>query len=550
MKRFLIGILVCVSLTGLWAGGSSQNSGSKTTVPMSGAPPGTLPIVKEPTTLRLFYPQAPQVLDFVDNKFTKFLEKQTGIKVEWDLVPADQRTAKLNLMLATGQGLPDVFVGGMDSSTLVDYGAQGYFVPLNDYIDKTSKWFKDVLKVHPELLNMMAGPDGKIYSLPQISETEPNQMSSRMWINQPWLTKLGLSMPTTTEEFRNVLRAFKTRDPNGNGKADEIPLIGAYTGWGCMVDTFIMNAFLQYPTESTGLGARRYVVRNNKVEPVFTKEEYRDGIKYMNELVMEGLLDTSTFTLDANRLKQIYENPDVALIGAVSAGAATTIGDVANSRRFRDYEALPPLKGPKGVQYSYWHPYNYYQIPNAWVISSTCKNPEAAFRFGDYFFNPEVSMFSRLGEPGTDYIPNPPGKKAVDGGEALYRPVLVWGSQQKSHWQNNNPAYNFFANKLEVSDDPYETQIFLWNAMLKYKPYCPPRENCIPPLVFTPNEASEYNNIMTALAQYIDETRVRWITSGGIDREWAGYLSELDKIGLKRVTEITQAAYNRFANAK
>jgi len=198
MKRFLFGILVCVSLTGVWAGGSSQNS-SKTSVPMSGVAPGTLPIVKEPLTLRLFYQQTPQVLDFVDNKFTKFLEKQTGIKVEWDLVPTAEKTAKLNLMLATGQNLPDVFVGGMDSSTMVAYGGQGAFVPLNDYIDKASKWFKEVLQVHPELLKMMTGPDGKIYSLPQISETEPNQMSSRMWINQPWLTKLGLAMPTTTE---------------------------------------------------------------------------------------------------------------------------------------------------------------------------------------------------------------------------------------------------------------------------------------------------------------------------------------------------------------
>lgn len=43
-------------------------------------------------------------------------------------------------------------------------------------------------------------------------------------INVEWLEKLGLDMPTTTEELKEVLIAFKTKDPNGNGKADEIPL--------------------------------------------------------------------------------------------------------------------------------------------------------------------------------------------------------------------------------------------------------------------------------------------------------------------------------------
>ena len=31
-------------------------------------------------------------------------------------------------------------------------------------------------------------------------------------------------MPTTTDEFYQVLKAFKEQDPNGNGKADEIPM--------------------------------------------------------------------------------------------------------------------------------------------------------------------------------------------------------------------------------------------------------------------------------------------------------------------------------------
>jgi putative aldouronate transport system substrate-binding protein len=317
--------------------------GKKPTATAAGGPdlrnlaPGTLPLTTEPVTLRIFFQQEPQVLDFVDNKLTKYVEKQTGVKIEWDLVLSREKTTKLNLMLATGEGMPDVFMGGMDTSLLVAYADQGSFVALDDYIEHSSKWFKDVITEFPELRKLMTVPGGHIYALPTIADAEPNLVSSRLWMNQVWLDKLGLAIPTTTEEFRTVLRAFKTRDPNGNGKADEIPLMGAYSnGWGTQVDTFIMNAFMQYPTDGIGTGSRRFIVRSNKVVPAFTQDGYKDGIKYMNELVREGLLDAATFTQDTAQLKQIFETPNVAILGAITAGGPNTTADMVNSRRYRD----------------------------------------------------------------------------------------------------------------------------------------------------------------------------------------------------------------------
>jgi putative aldouronate transport system substrate-binding protein len=432
---------------------------------------------------------------------------------------------------------------------MVSYADQGAFVPIDDYIDNSSKWFKDVLDQFPELRKLMTIPDGHIYALPSIAVAEPNEMSSRLWMNQVWLDNLGLEIPTTTEEFRDVLRAFKTGDPNRNGIADEIPLMGG-SGWGCMVETFIMNAFMQYPTDANGTGSRRYIVRNNEIVPAFTQVGYREGIQYLNELVNEGLLDTVSFTQDTAQYRQIFENPGVALIGAASAGGPNTIADMTNSTRYRDYVGVPPIQGPRGVQFTYWNPYNFFNSANCWVISSTCENPEVAFRFGDYFFSEEISMFGRLGEPGTDYLPNPVGKTAVDGGEALFEAILVYGSQQKSHWQNRNPYYNFFDNKGVASEDPYTLQDLLWNTMLKYKPYTPVREDCLPPLIYTLDEAKEYNEIWTALTQYVDETRVRWITEGGMEQDWGAYIKELEVIGLSRAVAIVQAAYDRYNSAE
>ena len=82
------------------------------------------------------------------------------------------------------------------------------------------------------ILNSIRFADGKIYSLYSYAPFPWNELPYRVWINQSWLDQLGMSAPTTTEEFRTVLEAFKNNDLNGNGKPDEIPMITAKEGFG------------------------------------------------------------------------------------------------------------------------------------------------------------------------------------------------------------------------------------------------------------------------------------------------------------------------------
>ncbi len=68
-------------------------------------------------------------------------------------------------------------------------------------------------------------------------------MAQKLWIYKPWLDKLGLKMPETTEELYQVLKAFKEQDPNGNGQADELPLSTSKIGdgWNNSFDLYFMD---------------------------------------------------------------------------------------------------------------------------------------------------------------------------------------------------------------------------------------------------------------------------------------------------------------------
>src|SRR5690606_16000187 len=113
----------------------------------------------------------------------------------------------------------------------------------------------------------------------------------KLWIYKPWLDALGLEMPTTTDELLAVYRAFKEQDPNGNGNADEIPLMSATDTWtGAAMnrgslDPYFMGSFLYNPGEP-------WLVLNEEGRVDFSanKDAWREGLKFLNQLYAEGLI--------------------------------------------------------------------------------------------------------------------------------------------------------------------------------------------------------------------------------------------------------------------
>jgi putative aldouronate transport system substrate-binding protein len=125
MKRIAIVLMACSIAAGVFAGGKTESKNAPAAQPAAQKKaPGALPIVDQPQTIRIFFQQEPQVLDYVNNKLTAYLEGKTNIKIDWDLVLSKDKTQKMNLILATNQGLPDVFMGGMDTSLVVAYAAR------------------------------------------------------------------------------------------------------------------------------------------------------------------------------------------------------------------------------------------------------------------------------------------------------------------------------------------------------------------------------------------------------------------------------------------
>lgn len=529
------------SSTGAAAAGSSAAPESNSNLSAK----GVFPITKDKTTLTVLMQQNVRVTDYEDNAFTKFLEEKTNVHLKMTLVPEKDWNTKLNLLLATNQDLPDIIIGGVGNSLLVKYGSQGVFQPLNGLIEKHSSEFVEVIKKVDGLTNLITAPDGNIYSLPKISECYNCTMPSKLWMSKTFLDNAGMSIPTTTDEFYNVLKAFKTQDPNKNGKTDEIPLAGATTGWQLPVEGYLMNPFILDDVPNPN-AANRFILVDGKIQAAYTQPEWRDGLRYMKKLADEKLLDPISFTQDQSQLKQLFEN-ETQLVGAVTGGGYGAYSNPNNTRK-NDYVSVPPLKGPGGIQQTMWDPYNSV-TSGMFMLTNACQGEcaDIAMKWVDQFYDVQVTARGRLGVPGTDWKEADGKQLGIYGQPAKFQAILVWGSNQNSHWNFTNPGYwpkEWADGAIRDESNPYEMSYYLGNATAdNYEPY---KKQVVPPLFLTAEESEEYVGLDTAIRGFVNENIARFaLGHRDLDKEWDSYLKELNGMGLERMLTIANQAYER-----
>ncbi|TDF97490.1 ABC transporter substrate-binding protein [Paenibacillus piri] len=509
---------------------------------------GVFPITKEKTTYKVMIKGSSIVENFATNEFTKWLEEKTNIHLEWEVAPEKSFQEKLNVALASGD-YPDILIN-MSISPIQQsiYGKDGVFIPLNSYIDKYGTETKKMWGQVSYAKDLMTMPDGKIYSLPQINQCYHCSYGQKMFINQTWLKKLGLSMPTTTDEFYEVLKAFKEKDPNGNGKADEIPLVGAVGGPSTTIqqtqlDPFIMSAFVEKDFAYK-------LVKDGKVQVAYNQPGWKEGLKYLNKLYKEGLIASQSFTQDKNQLKQMGMNPEAPIIGAVPAQNQGNFIEI-DSERFKDFVTVPPLKGPSGVQSAPFQPY--YILQGQFVITNKAKNPAAAFRLADLLMSEEAALRSTVGRPGQEWDKAADGELGLDGKQAKWKQLTTFGKLQNVHWAQAGPSVRTNEFRLgQYADPKIPLETILYNESKKnYEPYQLDPKKVVPPLFFTNEQSEELANIEKAISDYRAEFFAKSVTGAvDIDKEWDNYLNTLDKMNLKRYIEIHQQAYDEWSKKK
>ena len=501
-------------------------------------------------TLTILMEEDPLVTDYKDNTFTHMIEEDCNVNLEFSFLPSADSKTKLNVMLSSGEALPDVLNYGLSLQDVYNYASAGVFVAIDDKLDALVPNFKKWDEAHPELLirEKMTAADGHIYSLPKVFFASADSLFQNCWIDQEWLDTLGLAMPTTVDELYDVLVAFRDQDPNGNGLADEIPMTGSQSSWSKHIIDFLLNSYVYWNASD------HINVKNGEVYATFATDEYKEGLLFIKKLLAEGLLDPQCFTQTADQ--------EMAL---VMTEGTNTLGCWMNMtvRKPNVYVNLKPLTGPNGIAYA---AYSAPSVGCQWFVTADCKDVDLALTVGNYLFSgdQELCLTGRFGEKGIywDYwdASNPgnlmPTYELPEGILPFYIPIdpetgeeiNAWNNPANQHWRRNYPHFHYKFEDAIVRDPETSPNQFVQAAQVTgQQGNIPPLDIYIPYITYEEAETQVYNDIRPDLMTYVDESQAAFLTgTRDIEAEWDSYLAQLDALRLPEFIQTVQGAYDRL----
>lgn len=256
---------------------SDSSLGEKSYVNKTG-----FPIVNEPITLSVFGSRDQNQGEWKDMLFFQKYQEMTGITLDLQEVPAQGFDEKKNLLFASNE-LPDIIL----RSTLTEeqismYGvASGQLLQLDPYLEEYAPMLYGIMQENEMVKTALTASDGHIYTMPQLDFSDTGKMGFKQWINKEWLEKLGLEIPTTTDELKQVLIAFRDNDPNGNGEADEIPM-----GIREISSVYVLGGSwgLEHQLEDT------VNIEDGQVKYWLTEDRFKEYLEYLSDLYAQGLI--------------------------------------------------------------------------------------------------------------------------------------------------------------------------------------------------------------------------------------------------------------------
>lgn len=525
--------------------------------------------LKEKVTLTAFVNEGRG--DYRENYFTYWLEEKTNVHLDFVYdVAGDEAKTKLNLLMTDPDSLPDIFIStGWSKSEVLSYGKQGLILALDEYLKDAENWNR-LNETSPRHLGDLTMADGHVYTYGDVSECTHCEYMNRMWIYKPWVDSLnGGKIPETLDELYEFLEKVKNEDPNGNGKADEIPVSGFIGGWCSDPTVWFINSFLECNNQITNSPAAGsgFIVEDGKIQYQVMKDEYREAVRFLNKLYKEGILDQQTFTQDENQYKAILNGEEP--LAALHAGG----GVVGNQEEFHsrpleerrlDWYALEPVEGPNGIRLAARNDFGYFNSGNG-IVSANCEYPEIAVALFDFMASMEATITAECGPQGVKWDWVTEGESL--GGEEY---PVQWASldrdmdnidwigegfdrkwnKDKLHWASEGmvAARDAVWRLSRRSNGEMDNEQLLESSAARYRQWAPPAETLVPNLAFAEEDAQAVSEYTVTIGGYVNQALVQFIIGEmDIEKDWDTYLGKLKDMGVEQYIEIFQKNYDVYA---
>jgi putative aldouronate transport system substrate-binding protein len=507
-------LLLALGAGGVWGAAKKTPAGAK--------------VSAKPIKVSIFLQDRPESVISNDLPVIKEITARTNVSFNFIPGPAtdDQCREKLNIIVASGD-VPDIVtVTNFGMNDMQSYADRGLFTQLNSLIASNAPNLKKILKERPAVAKGIKANNGKTYFFPMIGAVKTSKL---FMIRKDWLRKLGLKEPKTLDDWYTVLKAFKEKNPAGNGrKVYPFTTRNNLAGLLVFMEVYGMSGF--------EVDEQFYTDKAGKVQYAYIKPDFKKVLTFLNKLYKEELIDPEYPT----NSKPVW----LSKMSNGTCGATvdwftniTPINNMGKNSGDTGIEVamIPPPVGPSGIQMTTAQQKT---VRGFTGISAKSKYKTEITRLFDYFYSPAGNLLMNFGIARKHYN--------LIGGKPVFTVAMVKDPGGKSVLQMLfTIGHREWAYKQDIN---YENQLLTDEASKKardeYVKYIKP---AFPILPYTPDERNTINAKYIEIQTYKDEMVNKFITGQEPLDKFDEFVRKINAMGINDVLKIQQNAYNRYS---
>jgi putative aldouronate transport system substrate-binding protein len=465
------------------------------------------------------------------------LEKKFNVKFAFTDVPRESQDEQLNIMVATNN-LPDMVYSwsSMDKSFLDP--ALLYADELIYALDDFSKEIPDyltLLETYPAIKKSVTNDAGNIICFREPNIYLESAFSGGPMIRKDWLDKLGLGIPDTYLDWLNAFDAFKNRDPNGNGKADEVPYVGSAGTLRVLANT------LGTPDEFYMQGGP-----NGKVVYGPAMNDYKARLLFMRDVVQKGYINATYNNFSGADRDQMMAN-DIAgstFTGIGNMDRWNLTQEAAGHPTFLMWAVAYP-KGPDGARHFDRGMITKSANDATIMIAKTAGNPALVAAIANFFYTEEGILMNTFGVEGITYN--------MVNGFPIYSELIMKNKEGLTPFDARSkyvgipgvpkPTDIRDVAQLSLTTPASRAAVMtIWTDVFDINNNQP-----IPPALMADEDAQEFADIMADLKTYVDTESAKFIQGQlSIENDFAKFQADVKKLNYERALALQQKAVSQW----
>lgn len=479
-------------------------------------------------------------------KWAKDLEKDCKCHITWQEVSDNQFGNQRNAMLAAGN-IADLNIRAFHPEEASRNPE--IFERLDQHLDKMPN-VKKFFDTYPQARKLVE-VDGTIRVLPSARYSGFLASGQHFLINKTWLDKLGLQVPKTWDELRNVMEAFATKDPNGNGKNDEIAFnprelsTGSIGNW--WAPFLLLNSTGIVTSYNAGPSGSGIYVKDGKVANYLQTPELRQVIEFLREMVEKGWAPKDWVTVKDDKYNARNQGDGkTAQVGMAFGWDESAFGNYGSDIANQYVAAAIPAADGVPWEKTVWDASRDMNLFEDYHLSmsSKTKNKDAAYRLINLLYSEKYSIQQEYGTLGEDVKQDPEDSKHY----------IVQEKFHKAQDEQKVPALEdrlagWIAPDIKVTNDRGADHVAKADAAYKeqYTHYSMDKDMMPQYVRLSDADANKTANNNTALFNYAMPVISKWIMNGGLtDATWKDFQTNIKKYGIDENTEIWQKAYDKY----